>query len=89
MKATTIRVDISTHDRLASIADGEFHSASLGEAVQRLVDEHEMQTAHAAYARLRNDQEAWAAYRGELAHGDVVAGDGLGPAGDEYPAYNQ
>jgi hypothetical protein len=89
MKATTIRVDISTRDRLASIADGEFHGASLGEAVQRLVDEHEMQTAHAAYARLRNDPAAWDEYRGELADGDVAAGDGLGPAGDEYPEYNQ
>jgi hypothetical protein len=89
MKATTIRVDISTRDRLAHIADDEFHGASLGEAVQRLIDEHEMQAAHAAYAQLRNDPAAWDEYRGELADWDVVAGDGLGSVGDEYPEYNQ
>jgi hypothetical protein len=89
MKATTIRVDISTRDRLARIADDEFHGASLGESVQRLIDEHEMQMAHAAYARLRSDPAAWAEYRGELADWDAVAGDGLGGAGDEYPEYSQ
>jgi hypothetical protein len=89
MKATTIRVDISTRNRLARLADSEFHGASLGEAVQRLIDEHEMQTAHAAYARLRNDTAAWDEYRGELADWDVASGDGLGSARDEYPEYNQ
>jgi hypothetical protein len=89
MKATTIRVDISTRDRLACIADGEFHGASLGETVQRLIDEHEMQLAHAAYARLRSDPSAWDEYRGELAGWDAVAGDGLDSARDEYPEYNQ
>jgi hypothetical protein len=89
MKAITIRVDISTRNRLAHIADGEFHGASLGEAVQRLIDEHEMQTAHAAYARLRNDAAAWDEYRGELADLDAASGDGLGSAREEYPEYNQ
>jgi len=89
MKATTIRVDISTRDRLAQIADDEFHGASLGEALQRLIDEHEMQTAHAAYARLRSDPAAWDEHHGELADWDVAAADGLGSAADEYPEYNQ
>jgi hypothetical protein len=89
MKATTIRVDISTRDRLARIADVEFHGASLGEAVQRLINEHEMQMAHAAYARLGRDPAAWDEYSGELADWDIVASDGLGSARDEYPEYNQ
>jgi hypothetical protein len=89
MKATTIRVDISTRDRLARIADDEFDGASLGGALQRLIDEHEMQAAHAAYARLRNDPAAWDEYRSEIADWDAVTGDGLGSAADEYPEYNQ
>src|SRR5215470_11880682 len=89
MKATTIRVDISTRDRLARIADDEFHGASLGETLQRLIDEHEMQAAHAAYARLRSDPAAWDEYRTEITDWDAVTGDGLGSAADEYPEYNQ
>lgn len=89
MKATTIRVDIHTRERLAQIADNEFHGASLGEAVQRLIDEHEMQAAHAAYARLRSDPAAWAEYEAELAAWDAVTGDGLGSAEEEYPEFNQ
>jgi hypothetical protein len=89
MKATSIRVDISTRDRLARIADEEFHGASLGEALGLLVDEHEMHLAHAAYARLRSDPAAWGEYQAELAEGDNTAGDGLGDARDEFPEFNQ
>src|SRR5262245_46318252 len=85
MKATTIRVDISTRARLA---DDELHGASLGETLQRLIDEHEMQAAHAAYARLRSDPAAWDEYRSGIADWDAVTGDGLGRAADEYPEYN-
>jgi hypothetical protein len=89
VKATTIRVDIATRDRLARIADDEFHGVSLGEALHRLIDEHELEAAHTAYARLRSEPAAWAEYRGELADWDAVAGDGLGSAEDEYPEYNR
>jgi hypothetical protein len=89
MRATTIRVDISTRERLAQIAGNEFHGASLGEAVRRLIDEHEMQAAHAAYARLRSDPAAWAEYEEEQAAWDVTAGDGMDNAAEEYPEYNQ
>ncbi len=89
MRATTIRVDISTRERLAQIADNEFHGASLGEAVRRLIDEHEMQAAHAAYARLRSEPAAWAEYEGELAAWDAAAGDGIGGAEEEYPELQQ
>jgi len=88
VRATTIRVDISTRERLAQIAGNEFHGASLGEAVQRLIDEHEMQAAHAAYARLRSDPAAWAEYEGELAAWDAATGDGMG-AEEEYPELHQ
>ena len=89
MRATTIRVDISTRERLAQIAGNEFHGASLGEAVQRLIDEHEMQAAHAGYARLRSDPAAWAEYEGELAAWDAAAGDGIGSAEEEFPELHQ
>jgi hypothetical protein len=89
VKATTIRVDISTRDRLAQIAGQDFHGASLGEAVQRLIDEHEMQAAHAAYARLRSDPAAWAEYEKELAAWDAAAGDGIGSAEEEYPEFRR
>ena len=84
MKATTIRVDISARDRLARIADGEFHGVSLGEALTLLIDEHEMRLAHAAYARLRSDP-AWGDYHAELDEWDDTAGDGLGDARGEFP----
>lgn len=82
MRATTVRVDRSTRERLAQIAGSEFHGVSLGEAVRRLIDEHEMQAAHAAYARLQSDPAAWADYQEELAAWDAAAGDGLGSAGE-------
>lgn len=89
MKATTIRVDISARDRLARIAHEEFHGVSLGEALGLLIDEHEMQLAHAAYARLRSDPAAWDEYQAELAEWDGTAGDGLGDARGEFPEFNQ
>ena len=57
--------------------------------MKRPVDDDKMRAAHAAYARLRSDPEAWAEYRGELADWDVVAGDGLSSPGDEHPEYNR
>jgi hypothetical protein len=89
VKATTIRVDISARDRLARIADEEFHGVSLGEALGLLIDEHEMYLAHAAYARLRSDPAAWDEYQVELAQWDGTAGDGLGDARGEFPEFNQ
>jgi hypothetical protein len=89
MKATTIRVDISARDRLARIADDEFHGVSLGEALALLIDEHEMHAAHAAYARLRADPAAWAEYQAELDEWDGATGDGLGAARDEFPEFNR
>lgn len=89
MKATTIRVDISARDRLAQIADDEFHGVSLGEALTLLIDEHEMHLAHAAYARLRSDPAAWDEYQAELAAPDRTAGDGLGDARGEFPEFNR
>jgi hypothetical protein len=87
MKATTIRVDISTRDRLARIADDEFGSASLGEVLALLIDEHEMHLAHAAYARLQSDPASWGEYQAELAGWDSAAGDGLGDAREEFPEF--
>ena len=57
--------------------------------MKRPVDDDKMRAAHAAYARLRSDPEAWAEYRGELADWDAASGDGLGSARDEYPEYYQ
>jgi hypothetical protein len=89
MKATTIRVDVSARDRLAQIADDEFHGVSLGEALTLLIDEHEMHLAHAAYARLRSDPAAWGEYQAEVAAWDGTAGDGLDDARGEFTEFNQ
>jgi hypothetical protein len=48
MEATTIWVDIRARDRLARIANEEFHGASLSEVLALLIAEHEMRHTHAA-----------------------------------------
>lgn len=88
MSVTTIRLDARTRDRLAAIARRDYQGASLGAALDQLIDEHEMRQVHAAYARLRNDAAAWAEYQEELRLTDNAVADGLGDAKDEYPEYN-
>lgn len=87
MGTTTIRMNTGTRDRLSAIA--RQYGMSQETALNHLIDEHEMQQVHAAYARLQADPEAWADYQAELAEWDTTVGDGLPGARDEYPEYNQ
>jgi hypothetical protein len=89
MTTTTIRLDSSTRDRLASVAREQFGGVSQEAALNRLIDEHEMRQVHSAYARLRNDPEQWADYQQEVRLGENMAAEGLGNARDEYPEYNR
>ena len=65
----------------------DFDGISYEAALNRLIDEHEMQQVHAAYARLPNDSEQWADYQQELRLAENTAADGLSDARDEYPEY--
>ena len=88
MSTTTIKVDTGTRDRLSAVAREQ--GISQDAALQRLLDEHEMNQVHAAYARLRReDPEGWQEYLAEVAEWDVTAGDGLPDARDEYSEYNR
>jgi hypothetical protein len=87
MPTTTIKVNTTTRDRLSAIAQQQ--GVSQDAALQQLLDEHEMNQVHAAYARLQQeDPEGWRGYLAEQAEWDAVAGDGLPDARDEYPEYN-
>jgi hypothetical protein len=89
MSLTTLKIDTSLRDRLASIAKTDYQGDTLAGALERLIEEHEAQQALNAYERLRNDADAWAEYQEELRLTDHTASDGLGDARDEYPEYNQ
>ena len=81
MATTTIKVDSSLRDRLAEISR-DFGSSSLAETLERLLDEHEVQSALTAYDALRQDPEQWADYRDEFREWDAVATDGAMVEGD-------
>lgn len=78
MGVTTIRLDTAVRDRLARIARTDYQGESLGGALERLIDEHEMATAIAAVERYRREDPAgWADYQTELAEWDGLTADGL------------
>jgi hypothetical protein len=76
MGMTTIKITTELRDRLGRVAAG-YGGVTLAETLQRLVDEHEEQTALAAYERLRADDQEWASYRAEARLTDNTAGDWL------------
>jgi hypothetical protein len=84
-----MQIDSSVRDELAAVAESDFHGASLGEAVKRLVKEHKINGIMRRYEELRADPQEWASYRAEARLTDDAAGDGLPDAREEYPEYNQ
>jgi hypothetical protein len=88
MATTSMQVDSETRDQLAAIAERDFEGASLGDALRRLVREHQINRIVRRYEDLRADADEWASYRDEARLTDNVAGDALPAAGDEYPEYN-
>lgn len=61
----------------------------LVEALRRLIREHRINQIMERYAELRSDPDEWASYRAEARLTDRAAADGLPPASDEYPEYQQ
>jgi hypothetical protein len=89
MAMTSMQIDSKVRDELAAIAEADFDGASLGEAVRRLIKEHQFSRIMRRYDELRADPAEWASYQAELRLTDNAAGDGLPDAREEYPEYNQ
>lgn len=93
--ATYPRVDVSSGHRSRhpgpARADrrARLPGVPLNEALERLIEEHEVGAAITAYDRLRSDADRWADYQAELAEWDVTVGDGLPNAQAEYPGENR
>jgi predicted DNA-binding protein len=83
-ESTTIRIPRATHERLKSLAarSGDQIADIVTRAVEEEARRRFMQEFNAAYARLKADPEAWAAYRTELAEWDATLSDGLDPNDD-------
>lgn len=75
MPITTIKIDTALRDRIAEIS-GEVGASTLAETLERLIEEHEMRAAVAAYEELRANPTEWADYQRELAEWDAVTADG-------------
>lgn len=75
--STTIRVDVSTRDRLRAIAERRGSSLTdvVRDAARELERKEFARTVREDYARLRADAEAWSDYVAELESHPV--GDGL------------
>jgi predicted transcriptional regulator len=77
MSVTSIKIDSELRDRLAHVASADYAGVTLGEALQRLIAEHEERMVLLAYERLRADEQEWASYRNESRLTDNAAGDWL------------
>ena len=85
---TSMQLDSATRDQLARIAEHDFAGASLGEALKRLVKEHQINRIVQRYEQLRADPAEWESYQREARLTDNAVGDGLPTAPDEYPEHN-
>ena len=78
----SVRVDRVTYDRLAELAR-EQH-IPIAQVIGRAVDTYDRvgmaEESNAAYARLRLDPEAWAAWQSELDLWETASMDGLEPS---------
>jgi predicted transcriptional regulator len=84
---TTIRVDQTVRDRLASLA--EAHGRSLGAELAAILDDLQWQAIEAGYRRLAAQPEGLAAYRAEAeAFSSIDLNELADTAGEEYPEYN-
>lgn len=89
MATTSMQLDSKLRDDLATIAERDFEGVPLGEAVRRLVKEHQINRIMQRYEELRADPEEWASYQTEARLTDQAAGDGLPDASEEYQEYRQ
>lgn len=84
-----MQLDSELRDQLAAIAERDYHGVPLGEAVRRLVKEHQISRIIRRYEELRDDPAEWASYHAEALLTDNAAGDGLPDAREEYPEFNR
>jgi predicted transcriptional regulator len=91
MTVTTIKVDTSVRDCLASVAKarGITMAALLRDVCSELQARQEWAVIEASYERLkREDPQGWAEYVNDLEAWDSVTAE-LGDAAQEWPHYNQ
>lgn len=91
MPTTTIKVDSTVRDRLASAARdrGITMAALLRDIVSELEAQQQWAVIEASYEHLkREDPDGWAEYVAELTAWDAVTSD-PGDATAEWPEYNQ
>lgn len=90
MATTTMGLDSELRDRLARLAREHYDGATLAEALERLIEEHEINDAVEAVERTRRERpEEWEDYLGEVAAWDETTADGLRGAHEEYPEYQE
>lgn len=79
MHATAVRIRQATRKALVELAQVTQSSPQkvLDLAVESYRRHIFMKGANRAYARLRKNSKAWAAYRAELADWETLSGDGL------------
>jgi hypothetical protein len=79
MATTTVRVSRITHAALTALADEE--DVSIQAVLERLVSEYQkkrlLELGNEAYARLRNDPDAWTEEINERRIWDATLSDGL------------
>lgn len=78
-KTHMVRVSRSTHEKLYELAgeEGRSMASILDDAVERYRREYFLHSLNAAYARLRQQPEAWAEYMREIEEWDVTLAGGL------------
>ena len=83
-ESTTIRIPRATHERLKALASrsGDQIADIVTQAVEEEARRRFMEEFNEAYARLKGDPAAWAAYRSEQAEWDATVTDGLDPDDD-------
>jgi predicted DNA-binding protein len=79
MTSTSVRISKPTHVVLKDLAAREDRSQSdiLDEAITQYRERQFWQDARVAYNRLREDPDAWQAYKDELAEWDIALLDVL------------
>ena len=83
--STTVRIDDHSKALLKELAAAQKKTQQeiLAEAIDKAWRQQILDAGNAAYARLREDKEAWDDYQNEIKAWDCTLLDGL--EGDEYP----
>jgi predicted transcriptional regulator len=81
MASATVRISERSRETLRKLAakSGESMQAILDRAIEEYRRQQILEEGNAAYARLREDPEAWAEWKRELAIWDATLMDGLDP----------